>query len=83
MKAGRAPNYRLRDPHTVTLKYGLANDTHTFPEGTFVRPVERKYLPVHLLELVEYRYMNEETHVACHTQYGFHLIPRVKLEGVQ
>lgn len=83
MKEARAPNYRLRENHEITLRFGLNTDKFIFEQGTFVRPVERRNLAKHLLEDREIMHMNDETHVACYTRFGMHVIPRSKLEAVQ
>lgn len=80
MIAGRSPNFRLRQPHEIQLKFGTGTvDRVMLSQGTFVRPVENHYLPKHLFEDYQFKYMGKEE-VACYTRYGFHAIPKEKLE---
>lgn len=80
MKPGRAPHYRITKPFEVKLEYGQKTDTVTFPAGTFVRPVELKYLPEHIRNRqIPWPIVNKDP-VWCYTRYGFHPIPRELIE---
>lgn len=86
MRPGRAPNYRLREAHTIRLQFGLQTDTVELPQGTFVCPIERCYLPKDLSKGLtdswEYKSMKDATDVVCYTRYRFHVIPRSKIEAL-
>lgn len=75
-RPGRAPDYRLREEHKITQ----GTDVITLPQGTWVRPVEWKYVPKHLMEHYNFKWANQTTEVACYTRFGFHVIPRSKVE---
>lgn len=77
MNHGRAPNYRLKVEHQIRV----GQDALTLPQGAWLRPVEFLYLPHHLRNASEYIWMDQEKNVACYTKYGFHIIPRDKLEA--
>jgi hypothetical protein len=76
MKPGRAPNYRLTEAHEVRM----GQDYVTLPQGAWVRPVEACYLPKHITESDDFRWFNPEMKVYCYTRFGFHPIPRDKVE---
>jgi len=59
---GRAPNYRL------TQEY------QGIPQGAFIRPIRKYYLPPHLLAELGYSF-NEDKEVMCLTPQGFKVIP--------
>jgi hypothetical protein len=69
---GRAPHYVLID--TVQVLY--QGQYITLPAGLYVRPVALKYIPTHLSDMSEHRYMNHDTHVFCYSKYGFLSLPR-------
>jgi len=45
------------------------------PAGSFVKPIELTYLPVHIKESKDYKYFNKEIDVFCYTHYGLVLLP--------
>lgn len=70
---GRSPEFVLSDTQTV----GSAQDAKILPIGTFVKPIERHYLPKHVLEDYRWRYeTNDERYVFCYTQHG--IVPILK-----
>lgn len=73
----RIPEYRLRKDYIHSLSIQVSV---TIPAWSFVKPVELKYVPEHIKEKFEVRFIDEATHVFCYTRYGFHLLPRRILE---
>lgn len=62
----KTPNYVLITGVSVnTGRYG----TKVLPSGSFVRPVEVKYVPKHVLE--KYDNFNASYYVFIYTSYGF------------
>ncbi len=76
----RSPNVRTKQDFQCFPPH--SNDAITLPQHSFVKPVEEKYVPKHVIESVpKWRY-NLEKDVFCHTKFGFVLIPRDILEAV-
>lgn len=69
----RTPNYVLDRPHTF---YRGGHDSRTLPAGSFVRPIELKYVPAHILDDEQWRWFNKEREVFCFTRYGIIPIPK-------
>jgi hypothetical protein len=66
------PNYVITETHTFTAVGG--SNSRTLPAGAFVRPIEVRYLPKHILD--RHRWYNIDSEVFVFTAYGIILIPR-------
>ncbi len=58
----------------------LPADTLVIPAGTFVKPIEFHYLPVHVKD--NHKSINKLTEVICYTRYGMIRIDRSKIRRV-
>ena len=71
---GRAPNYRLK----VDV---MSAGNVLLEAGSFVRPVEDRYLPDHMKDdMKEQRLFFGDKVVSCYTAKGFVLVNRDQLE---
>lgn len=68
---GRAPHFTLSDAVKVYIGYG---EPLELPQGAFVRPIDERYVPKHILEDTTRLRSNDE--VFCYTRYG--IIPILK-----
>ena len=50
--------------------------------GTFARPIDKSYVPKHVLEDERWNYFKEEVHYYCYTSAGFVVIRKDKLRPV-
>lgn len=67
------PDYVLVSEHRY--KSGSA-EAAILPEGTFVRPIDLKYVPKHVVEADLWRYFNSDKEVFCYTRLGIIAIPK-------
>lgn len=66
--SARTPNYQLMQP--VTVRHGKGPNPDTLLEaGSFVRPIEKDYLPKHIAEKFAKEWMNPE-YVFVYTYFG-------------
>lgn len=71
----RTANYRLNSELQIYVdRYG----SKTLPTGSFVRPIELKYVPQHVLE--KYDATDTKYHVFAYTHYGIIPIPRTQID---
>lgn len=75
----KTPNYVLTAAHTY--HFG-PHDTKVFDAGTFVRPIEKRWLPKHVLEHKDNRWVDHSREVFCYTRWGILLLPRNILRQV-
>jgi hypothetical protein len=68
----KTPNYCLASAYTIHL--GLA-DSRVLPAGSYISPVQNKYLPRHVLDNPVWEIYGPE-YVFCYTKYGFVPIPQ-------
>jgi hypothetical protein len=68
----KTPNYMLTE-EVRFINYG---ETKTIPKGAFVRPIELKYVPKHVLDSPNNRFFNSATEVFAFTRYGIVAIPK-------
>lgn len=73
----KTPDYQLIEDHVIYS----GNDPVRIAAGSFVRPVELRYVPAHVLEDPRFQHRPADT-VFCHCWYGMVLIPRSKLKTV-
>ncbi len=52
------------------------SDPIVLPAGSFVKPIETRYLPPHVLKDPKNKYFTEKTEVICYTRLGMVAIPR-------
>lgn len=71
----KTPNYVLQEDHSFNQG---TQDVRTLPAGTFVRPIEFRYLPRHITD----KNQEYERSVYCYTRYGIISIPRHKIREV-
>lgn len=72
------PNYVLTEEHTVAWGYS-STDSKTLEAGSWIRPIELTYVPIHVKEDRKWSGTNKETHVFCYTRWGIMPIPREKV----
>jgi hypothetical protein len=59
---GRAPTYRLK------------KEFSELPQGSFINPIARRYLPNHIFDRISSFY-NDDIETVCFTSKGFIIIP--------
>lgn len=74
------PDYVLIEDHTV-LKDDQWNKL-VIPAGTFVRPIEKTYLPQHVKDSVEYKYHLPMIDIFVYSRYGIFPIPKRKVRRI-
>lgn len=73
---GRAPEYTLNGQYS----FGTANDSKVLESGTFLRPILRQYLPVHVKDDPRWRYfMPDNDYEFCYTRYGIIPVPKKQI----
>lgn len=69
----------LPTPNYITMReYNVAKnswDVKTLPVGTFVRPIDPVYLPAHIKETTDYKWLNPKTEVFVYCSHGIVLLP--------
>jgi hypothetical protein len=70
------PNFAVKEE--VKISMGLY-DHITLEAGTFVRPIELKYIPKHVIEDKRWSHFNNEKEVFCYTPKGILPIDRTKV----
>ena len=73
------PNYVLTD--VVYVNQGSSDSKH-LPIGSFVRPIDSRYVPEHILEDPRYRFFDKTNDIFCYTKYGIVSIPKAYLRQV-
>lgn len=58
------------------------HDERVLPKGMFVRPVDIKYVPKHVLEDPRWKFMHPPTEVFIYCRYGFFVVPKDKIRKV-
>lgn len=72
------PDYCLIGPHS----FGNPYDQKTLEPGTFVKPIQRKYLPQHILEDERWRWVDHDITVFCYCSAGIIPIPRDLIRSI-
>lgn len=70
------PNYVTIEEHR--LYFGIQSDK-TMPAGSFVRPIDDRYLPEHIKQAREYQWYDPEREVFVYSHYGIVCIPKAKI----
>lgn len=58
------------------------SNNKTLPAGSFVKPIDPYWLPQHIKDTSNFKWMNKETQVFCYTALGMVLIPWEKLRAI-
>ena len=72
------PNFVLMDYFTS----GSISDQKILPPGTFVRPIDVRYVPDHVLNDPRWVFFNKEKEVFCYTSIGIVAIKKDLLRQV-
>lgn len=67
------PNYVLTVAHTIQ---NGPYDSFTLPQGSFVRPIDPRYIPQHVLDNPKYKYFNKEYELFVYTKHGIIVVPK-------
>jgi hypothetical protein len=67
------PNFVLMSEYRPYM--GSSSDPVVLPAGAFVRPIDLKYVPKHVIEDRRWSSFNEKTEVFCYTRVGIIPIP--------
>lgn len=67
------PNYVLSEAYCT---YDSSMNKQEYPQGMFVRPIDKYYLPKHIIDSESYRWFNEGKEVYCYTKLGIVTIPK-------
>ncbi len=73
---GRTPNYALKEAYIVHIN---DYDRITLPAGSFIRPIEKRYVPKHVLEDKRWPFVDHKEEVFAYTRHGIFPIPRNKI----
>ena len=74
----KTPNYALTEAYSCTSNNG--GDYKVLDAGTFVRPIELRYVPKHVVEDHRWRYFNPAEQIFCFTSIGIVPIPRDRIQ---
>lgn len=66
------PNFMTREEHKI---YGNMLSEKILPKGSFVRPIEPKYLPSHITETGTFKWFNPDKEVFVYCAFGIICIP--------
>lgn len=70
----RTNNFRLIQDYTIPAAYSsFTGDFKVLEAGSYVRPIEYMYVPIHVIDDKRWKYFDKILEVFCHTKYG--LIP--------
>lgn len=58
------------------VEIGSWSDPKILPAGSYVKPIEKRYVPKWCLESPQASFFVEELDIFCHTQFGIFSIPR-------
>lgn len=80
MTSVKTANYMLYEQVEI---YRGPQDTKVLPKGTFVSPIELRYVPQHVREgeRTSIHKFDESQEVYCHTQFGIVAISRKYLRA--
>lgn len=68
------PNYVLTESYSYSA--GSSNhDSKTLAAGSFVRPIDPRYVPKHVLDNPKYVWFNKNTEVFVYCKYGIIVVP--------
>lgn len=74
------PNYMTTESIVVgDNKFGSV--ITLLPANSFVRPIELRWVPKHILEDHKWRFFNKELEVFCYTYYGIIALPKKIIRG--
>lgn len=72
------PDYKLRDALVISSNNGTGKDI-TLEPGTFIRPIESRYVPQHVKDDYRWRWHKDVDDVFCYCHYGIISVPRKKV----
>jgi len=77
----KTPDYVLDEAYTHHQSWGT--EGKTLPAGSFVRPIEFRYLPKEMRDEPKYQYIEKDgTSYFCYTHIGIIAIPKDKVRKV-
>jgi hypothetical protein len=68
----KTPDYALTEEYSYNEGY----DKKTVSAGTFVRPIETRYVPKHVTEDERWKYIKNDEYVFCYWREGIMPFPR-------
>lgn len=71
----KTPDYII----TQDVQIGHGNDAFTLKAGTFVSPIDDRWMPKHILDARKWK---DDTEVGCYTPKGMHYIKKALLRKV-
>lgn len=74
----RTPNYVINCDMTISTD--MIGIQKVLPAGSFVRPIERTYVPKHVL--VKYKDSSSEYYEFCYCYYGIIPVPKSYLRQI-
>ncbi len=75
MTAPRTPNWRLNSSFYAKRE---GRDSVVIPAGSYVRPIDRYYIPAHVKE--SYPFFDPKVESFIYTKFGIFVIPNTYLE---
>lgn len=72
----RTPNHALKEDY----HFGPLNDKRTLPRGSYVKVIEDRNLPKHILDSSDYKWLDPSLKAWCYTRYGIVAVDRNLLE---
>lgn len=72
----KVPEYVLSEDHRIVMPIG--HEDITIPAGTFVKPIDKYYVPAHIRNERPGIYI-APWEVFCYSRYGIYPIPKSKI----
>ena len=72
MSSVKVQDYCTTQAVMVTMFHGEKKE---LPAGAFVKPIEYKWVPKHILDCDMGRWFNKDIQTFCYTHYGIVVIP--------
>lgn len=68
--------YLLKNDYTYYTYYTNQRHSKTIKAGTFLKPIDIRWVPKHIKEAKENRYFNDKKQIFCYCHYGIIAIDR-------
>ena len=70
----KTDNHAMKEAYTVFVPNHT--DPIVIPEGTFVSPIEKRYVPKHVLDDPRWNFVNLKEEIFVYTKWGILPVPR-------
>lgn len=72
----KTPDYILKEEYSYPSGKGASHDLKVLKAGAFVRPIEQRYVPKHVLEDERWRWFSPKLEVFVYTSQGIVVVPK-------